>query len=353
MKLQINIRSTDYEVFFAHSHEDFLSLNIDLIVADDRFLSLNLGDQVIFLKARDGNKNLDTTTVLLEFFIKHNLKKESHVLVIGGGAIQEMAQAACSLYMRGVKMSFMPTTLMSMADSCLGGKYSLNFKGLKNILGGFYHPQAIYVCSDFLKTLSTEDVIAGLFEIAKIAFCKNAYQEYLSLFNTWNQTRDSDALLDLVKFSLRLKADYVQKDPLGENIRNHLNFGHTFGHAFEAMSDFKLSHGLAVGLGLWMACDFFRDKNSILIKNFQQHIEGLLKQVDIILPGEKETFLKALHFDKKNKKDALGFIAPLASGGVEEVFLPFSPQIQERLESSFKRMQTSLLQPLQKKAQLF
>ncbi|WP_448629983.1 3-dehydroquinate synthase [Cellulomonas soli] len=178
------------------------------------------------------------------------VRRGDHVVAVGGGVIQDLATFVTDVYMRGLPWSYVPTTLMAMADSCIGGKSSINVGDVKNLVGGIYPPSAVVVDPDFLASLSATARAAGFSEAAKIAFCRGpeTFDGYLAAYDGFEG--DPDALIDLV---LRAKRWFVEIDEHDRKERRLLNFGHTFGHALEVAVDHRISHGLAVAFGVLCA----------------------------------------------------------------------------------------------------
>lgn len=196
------------------------------------------------------NKYFDTTSNILNIFLKYQLKKNSKVVVIGGGIIQDMIGFCCSIYARGIPYYLVPTTLLSQCDSCVGGKTSINFENKKNLLGTFYPPKEILLCSDFINTLTNEDFLSGLGEVFKF----NCLQYNLENFkvNLIKYKTRLDIKL-LVNECLTYKSKIIEIDEFDQNERKFLNFGHTFGHALESTSNFKIQHGSGVVFGIMIA----------------------------------------------------------------------------------------------------
>lgn len=218
----------------------------DLLVVDSRVYDLykdsfeGIKDIVLF-DCKESNKTLEGASTIIRAFVERKLKSNAHVAVIGGGILQDVAGFACSVYCRGIKYTLIPTTLLSQCDSCVGGKTSINFESVKNILGTFYPPENIYICSDFTRTLQEADYYSGYGEIVKFNLLKDTIQNL------------SDTIDDLIYDSLKYKVSIIELDEFDKKERKFLNFGHTFGHALEITSNYKIPHGTAVLLGILIA----------------------------------------------------------------------------------------------------
>ncbi len=158
-----------------------------------------------------------------------------------------------SVYMRGLQWAYIPTTLLAMCDSCIGGKSSINVGPYKNLVGTFHPPAAIMIDPGLVSTLSLEQTVSGLVEACKICYCRGtaAFQEYLDLKPSPSMTEGQ--IEQAVLLSLSSKKWFIEIDEFDRAQRLLLNFGHTFGHAIEGASHFRISHGIAVGVGMLCA----------------------------------------------------------------------------------------------------
>jgi 3-dehydroquinate synthase len=193
----------------------------------------------INVECNENAKTLEGTYSIFDTLIERKANIQTKLVVIGGGILQDLIGFCASTYCRGIQYDLVPTTLLSQADSCLGGKTSINVKGKKNILGTFYPPNNIYICTEFLKTLSTLDYCSGLGEVYKFHILENRIDQ----FNI-----DGD-INDMIYKGLLFKGDILSRDEFDKGERKYLNFGHTFGHALETTSQNNLPHGIAVILG--------------------------------------------------------------------------------------------------------
>jgi 3-dehydroquinate synthase len=157
--------------------------------------------------------------------------------------------------MRGVEWEYLPTTLLAMVDSCIGGKSSINVGPYKNLVGTFHPPTHIRIDPRLVETLPTEAKLSGLLEACKICFCRgsNTFVDYLSLQPS--PTMGDAQIQGVIELSLSAKKWFIEIDEFDQADRLLLNFGHTFGHAIEAASDFRVAHGIAVGIGMLCALE--------------------------------------------------------------------------------------------------
>lgn len=250
----------------------------------------------ITVKCIESNKTLEMATVLLQQMMELNIKSNSTILVIGGGILQDVVGFCCSVYHRGVKYILIPTTLLAQADSCVGGKTSINFHKKKNILGTFYPPKQIIICTKFLQTLTESEYISGMGEIFKFHILQNRMESF-------GRSLDKSHIADVVFESLEYKNNIITVDEFDTKERKFLNFGHTFGHALEFTSENKLPHGIGVILGCVVSCLISRqlEFNVPNLDLILYHTRHMLRDVEL----KREWFdinliLEAVKQDKKN-----------------------------------------------------
>jgi 3-dehydroquinate synthase len=224
-------------------------------VIDDKLLCLYnelIPTDGIPVEAIESKKSLETIGYLLERFQERNATRETRVYALGGGITQDLATFAASCYMRGLSWIYYPTTMLSMVDSCIGGKSSINVGRFKNLVGNFYPPDEVVVDINFCKTLTKTQMIEGLCEAAKICYVHSdeAFEQYVSLVGKSSCSLSDDQLKQIVALCLNKKRHFVEEDEFDKGIRQLLNLGHTFGHAIESATHYEISHGVAVGLGM-------------------------------------------------------------------------------------------------------
>lgn len=277
--------------------------------------------KIIFLEADESRKNLETCGKVIDQLVEFQAKRDTTIIAIGGGFVQDIATFVSSLFMRGIKWIYVPSTLASMGDSCIGGKSSINTQNAKNLLGNFYPPQRVIVEIELLNTLPKVEIAAGLSEIIKICYAKGekSFSECMDLLDKPIGEITSPEFSKLVFLSLETKKYFVENDEFDQGIRKLLNFGHTYSHALEAATNFELRHGLGVLLGMVCAV---QNSNAIttqnsselkricvnIIKQFKNEISNSLINLDW------EEFSEALFKDKKNTSTHLNLILPDKNG---------------------------------------
>ncbi len=253
-------------------------------------------------------------------FLAAGLARDGLVVAVGGGVVGDLAGFAAATYMRGVSWVPVPTTLLAMVDSAIGGKVAVNHPRAKNLLGAFHQPLAVVSDPAFLDTLPSRERRSGAFEVLKCAvLADRALFEALAAAPPGEIGGDACAREDAIGRACRIKADVVSKDEREGGRRRVLNLGHTLGHAFEAVTRYRrLTHGEAVGWGLIGAAALARDLGRLAAGDFTRiaaavdHL-GPRPPVADLAPAD---VLDALARDKKARAGRVPFILPTAIGRV-------------------------------------
>lgn len=239
-------------------------------------------------------------------------KKNAVIISIGGGIIQDITGFVANILYRGIKWIFVPTTLLACCDSCIGSKTSLNYKNYKNILETFYPPNKIYICSEFLKTLSNVDFNSGLGEVIKFNVMSGS-SEITQIEDNIEKLkqRNPKVLNEFINKSLQYKKLFIEKDEFDKAERIYLNFAHTFAHAIEVTSEYKIPHGLAVVLGMLVA-NRISVQRGILDLELSDRISKICKKVLEIKIKDSwfdiEAIIDVIRKDKKQIDDNLRVI---------------------------------------------
>jgi 3-dehydroquinate synthase len=346
MDYSLNIRSKflDYTVKF----HDSLDLDgFDLCIVDSNVLRMHkISNEfaLVSLAISEENKDLGGVVEIIKIFQDYHLKRSSKVVFIGGGVMQDLGTLAASIYMRGIKWTYCPTTLQAMIDSCIGGKSSLNFNSTKNVLGNYYPPSEIQICTNFLSTLLTNQIVSGLIEGVKIAIagdCLETFVQGLKRYQTTNFESESE-IASLIMLSLQSKALIIQEDEFDLGARKMLNYGHTFGHGIESISNFEIDHGVAVGVGI-LAANFLSRELGLIDKDrnlSETTILDLFALLDCDLNFKLDSLdLTGIHYflrgDKKSTEIGYTFVLPSNSGLILQE-LPFSQWSDELILTALK-----------------
>lgn len=252
------------------------------------------------------SKNIDTAVSIIETMEKACLGRDTLVIALGGGTVGDIAGFAAAIFKRGVPVIQIPTTTVAQADSAVGGKTGVDSSLSKNAFGAFWHPVAVYIDVETLKTLDERQFKAGLVESVKHALIADV--EYFNfLENNLDAVLDrkSDVLEKVAHFNCKIKGDVVQTDPYEQNKRRILNYGHTIGHAVESASKFELLHGEAVAIGIIAAGLIEIELNLAQLERLDR-VRQILEKLDVPvkLPGnltEKE-LMDLIKHDKKAVK---------------------------------------------------
>lgn len=278
-----------------------------------------------FIDASEHAKSYEQLTPVFCWLLEANCRRSSHLVVIGGGVLQDIGCFVASVLMRGIRWTLIPTTLLAQCDSCIGSKSSLNINRFKNQLGTFYPPHEVRLAFDFLQTLSTDEIYSGLGEAIKLHLI--AGQTSADRLRQMLAATDAARLplAEIVWESLKIKQKYIEADEFDLGIRNLLNYGHTFAHAFESATQYAIPHGIAVAMGVAFATYFserlemtppglFDDVLAWTRPYFSKYI-GVLKQAD------RAAVIDGMKRDKKNTGSQLMFILTRGSGMMEKVAL--------------------------------
>ena len=210
------------------------------------------------MPAGEAEKNLDRFAELLNAMAAHRIGRDGGVLALGGGVVGDLAGFAAACYMRGIAFIQIPTSLLAMVDSSVGGKTAVDLPAGKNLAGAFHQPKAVWIDTDVLQTLPEREFCAGLAEVVKYgAIADPVFFNWLEAQAGALLDKDPDALAFAISHCCAQKAGVVARDETEQGERALLNFGHTFGHALEVLLDYSaLLHGEAVAIGMVMAADY-------------------------------------------------------------------------------------------------
>jgi 3-dehydroquinate synthase len=248
-----------YKVSFSPSGDLFAKKpTSSLLLADRKVYDLYLKNitelqnvPTFLVDAVEEAKEIKTVLEIVDFLEKNSATKTSMLYVVGGGIIQDLGAFSGSMYKRGLPWTFVPTTLLAQGDSGVGGKTALNHQGTKNLLALFSAPRELVIDAEFLKTLSKNDILSGVGEIFRL--CITGGNDFLKIFIDNLQAflqGDAQASNRLVAASILVKRAIVEFDEFELDIRRSMNYGHSFGHALEALSNYQIPHGIGVTIGI-------------------------------------------------------------------------------------------------------
>jgi 3-dehydroquinate synthase len=274
----------------------------------------------IVIEATESNKSLANTIPIFEHLVSARVRRDHTLVAIGGGIIQDITCFIAGTLLRGLSWQFVPTTLLAQADSCIGSKSSINLGATKNVLGTFNPPRDVFIHAGFLDTLETQDIQSGIGEIIKVhaidgraAFDRLAHDHDRLL-------EDRALLLRYVRDALRIKQRFIEQDEFDRGIRRIFNYGHSFGHAIESATNFRVPHGIAVTIGMDTA-NYVASRRGLLPIEQYHRMHPVLRlnyQEYAATPIPIEALMSALMRDKKNTTAALGLILPVGDNAVIE-----------------------------------
>lgn len=274
----------------------------------------------VFEERGEGLKSLARYGELLNWLAAGRLDRSAAVVALGGGVVGDLAGFAAATYLRGVKFIQVPTTLLAMVDSSVGGKTGINLDAGKNLVGAFYQPQAVLIRTSFLETLSPREFSAGMAEVIKYGMLADgALFKTLEALDNLHPTHLE--LAGIIRRCCAIKADVVcadERETASSGGRALLNLGHTFAHAIERVAGYgTYLHGEAVGIGLVMAAAL-SERFGYIEQNDVERVRQLVARyalpVALQEPLEMEVLIEAMHHDKKTAHGKLRFVAMRAIG---------------------------------------
>jgi 3-dehydroquinate synthase len=279
------------------------------------------GSKLILVPAEEQNKNLACIDEVVGKMMERGASRGTNLLVIGGGLLQDLGGSLALLFMRGISWTFVPTTLQSMADSCIGGKTSINSNAYKNVLGGIHPPHRVLVDISFTRTLSLRDLSCGVIEGLKIVYASKS-PEFSEIARIGRDmvTRESSEndLHQFIHTSLVEKKAFIEEDEFDMGKRRLLNYGHTFGHAIESATNHKVHHGVAVGIGILASFRLDESEKTEREKLLFDTILNIVRVHRIEIARAfggiswREKFLTSLVGDKKATANEFKFIHSVA-----------------------------------------
>ena len=345
-KVRVNLGDNSYNIFVDNDNLDKVGemvkeilprVNKTYIISNPTVFSL-YGDKVMeslrqaqlnpaYGLIPDGEeyKTLEYAEKFYDQLIEHQMDRSSLILSLGGGVVGDLAGFVAATYMRGVNFVQIPTTLLAQVDSSIGGKVAVNHQSGKNLIGAFYQPAFVLIDVLTLKTLEKREFIAGMAEIIKHGMgLDRDYFTYIednleSILNL-----DNSIIIELISGSCHLKGKVVEIDEEEMGYRKVLNFGHTIGHALEAISDYKrFRHGEAVAIGM-VYNSRLAHQMGLIEKEVVERLINLLKEIDlpIEIPSEikQEDIWEAIKNDKKSFHNRIPLILPTDIGEVEQIY---------------------------------
>jgi 3-dehydroquinate synthase len=266
------------------------------------------GRQTIVINAGEQFKNQQTVDAVISQLINLHADRQTFIVGVGGGVVTDIAGFVASVYMRGIKFAFVPTSILAMVDACIGGKNGVDVGVYKNIVGVVNHPEFLLYDYSFLETLPDAEWVNGFAEIIKHACIKDSemfhFLEEYSLMKFQSTLKDTAAI---IKKNVDIKYSVVSNDEQETGDRKLLNFGHTIGHAIENAGN--LAHGHAISIGMAAACRISEEVNNFSEAQTKRVTDLLTRyELPVIFTSDKQKTWEILQHDKKKTGSNMSFI---------------------------------------------
>jgi 3-dehydroquinate synthase len=266
----------------------------------------------LIIKAGESSKTAKTKQYLESQMFEHNINRSALLIALGGGVVGDISGYIASTYMRGINYIQIPTSLLAMIDSSIGGKTGINNKYGKNLIGSFYQPKLVLIDNNFLTTLPRKHIKNGIIEAIKIFLTFDKEYFYYIYDNIHQIYSNIDLINKIIIRAVELKKQIVELDQKDNNIRASLNFGHTIGHAIEQVSHYKILHGYAVGIGIIIEATIAHKLQKLNKKEldiiYDLIVNKLKIDIKILQKYDIQAIINAMYRDKKTNHNAINFI---------------------------------------------
>ncbi|NLP34265.1 MAG: 3-dehydroquinate synthase [Clostridiales bacterium] len=272
--------------------------------------------------AGEKSKNLDTVRACYDQLILEGFDRNDVLIALGGGVVGDLTGFLAATYLRGIRFVQLPTSLLAMVDSSIGGKTGVDFNSYKNMIGAFYQPRLVYMNLSTLQSLEPNHFYSGMSEIIKHGLIKDEeYYRWIKEHQKQIKDKDFDILAEMIYRSCQIKKTFVEEDPKETGVRAILNFGHTIGHSIEKIKNFDLLHGECISIGM-VAAAFISLKRGYINQETYDDLKNTLEAFyqPITVTGiEINKVLKATKLDKKMDAGHIKFILlkPIGKGIID------------------------------------
>jgi 3-dehydroquinate synthase len=292
----------------------------------------------LLLDATEDEKTLDGVTRCVTWIQSLRSDKKTTLVAIGGGITQDICAFSTHIYYRGIKWVFVPTTLLSMGDSCIGGKCGINLNGFKNHVGVFHPPSRVIICTKFLDSLNEADLASGYGEVLRLMLTGSQRQFDLLRDVLERSHLRTPELADLIYESLNIKKGVIEQDEYELNLRRILNYGHTFGHSLEKITDHAVPHGLAVAWGVDIINYLSVKRGLMAEENFKTVHEFIRTYLPFRLPRpiSAHELIQGARGDKKVENGQLTLILSEGPGALKITSTPFDSTLEREVEEYLK-----------------
>jgi 3-dehydroquinate synthase len=297
------------------------------------------------IKSGEDLKSFNGLTGIISSLVENNFGRDSLLIAIGGGVAGDLSGFAASVYMRGIQLIHVPTTLLAAIDSSVGGKTGINFNKYKNLLGTFYQPELVLIDPHFLTSLPPAEINSGMGELIKYAFLTNEkFFSYLNNNFDKVSSLDKTVLSKLIYESVMFKGSVISEDEYEAELRKILNFGHTFAHAYESHAEFSIRHGEAVCIGIISALILSNRRGFLSEKKLNRFLDLPLKMnlTPTFNNSDYDSIIKFMYGDKKNRKGEIRFVLLkdigkiITGSGVKESDIVYSIDMTYKILSEKK-----------------
>jgi 3-dehydroquinate synthase len=330
----------DFSVFLKRESDAGAFVILDKNVSDlyrERLAGAISKERCLIIEANEANKTLEKCKEVIEVLVEKSVRRDQKLIAVGGGVIQDITAFVASILYRGIEWSFYPTTLLAQVDSCIGSKTSINLGDKKNLIGNFYPPSGILIDVAFLNSLADADIKSGIGEMLHFYLYANSPFTEKLLANYSQLIVHRAMFVEYVKESLAIKKSVAEVDEFDKGERNKFNYGHTFGHAIESVTDYAIKHGQAVTVGMDLA-NYVSEKTGLMSKAIFQDLHAKLSvnfpkfewgQIDL------DRYFALLLKDKKNIGNSVGCILAKSPGILLRQQLPMDDQLKGMIRAYF------------------
>ena len=301
-----------------------------LFIIDSNLNNLKIDEQVnaqvSYFDINEETKNLTSVEKIWDLLFQYNLNRSSEIVIIGGGVLLDVCAFASSTFKRGVSFTFVPSTLLSMVDASHGGKNGFNNKYGKNQIGTFTLPESVIVCYQLLDTLPEDHYKDGLIELIKHGMIANA-----KIFNSMITKTSFNVDFEIIREGIDVKLKIVSEDFLEGNKRKLLNFGHTVGHLVEKDSNYEITHGQAVAIGIYYELLISKEQLGLpneIIDSYLNYLNQIEYDYEYNFLSNSEKLTEMLKHDKKSNAKGVDIVLLYEIGNPKVINLTFNEVIE-------------------------
>ena len=301
-----------------------------LFIIDSNLNNLKIDEQVnarvSYFDINEETKNLTSVEKIWDLLFQHNLNRSSEIVIIGGGVLLDVCAFASSTFKRGVSFTFVPSTLLSMVDASHGGKNGFNNTYGKNQIGTFTLPESVIVCYQLLDTLPEDHYKDGLIELIKHGMIANE-----KIFNSMITKTSFNVDFEIIKEGIDVKLKIVNEDFLEDDKRKLLNFGHTVGHLVEKDSNYEITHGQAVAIGIYYELLISKEQLGLpkeIINSYLNYLNQIEYEYEYNFLSNSEKLIEMLKHDKKSNATGVDIVLLHEIGNPKVINLTFNEVIE-------------------------